>query len=219
MPSCRPLPTGLTTVRGIPRRIAKDRRSSARPATRREYANPVIRCGPTCSSRRPSAARLLHATRCATLVMAGGLPPGLTPTLERQRAGLEVDPRPSMRWRSVPFSLVRSGGSSSQCGLVLPCGAVGNDQRNDQTYAAGHPPSRRRRSPDGWSEVVTPSLGAAPFRAGPPHSTAGLSPNSSSSNSWRISISPSASGSPPASNGSRLAHSMASSIDCTWRIQ
>lgn len=53
----------------------------------------------------------------------------------------------------------------------------------------------------------------------PLHSTAGPSPNSSSSNSWRISISPSASGSPPASNGSRLAHSMASPIDFTWRIQ
>jgi len=37
-------------------------------------------------------------------------------------------------------------------------------------------------------------------------------------NSRRSSISPSASGSPPTSNGSRLAHSTASSIDLTWRI-
>src|SRR5918994_5889535 len=29
------------------------------------------------------------------------------------------------------------------------------------------PPSGPRRSPDGWSEVVTPSSWAAPFRAGP----------------------------------------------------
>jgi hypothetical protein len=89
--------------------------------------------------------------------------------------------------------------------------------------------------PPSKSSLVMPTTSPRAFSSGPPelsrlllrqlpfelapHSTAGLSPNSSSSNSWRISISPSASGSPPASNGSRLAHSMASSIDFTRRIQ
>src|SRR6266542_3956678 len=50
-------------------------------------------------------------------------------------------------------------------------------------------------------------------------SIAGLSPNSSSSNTWRISISPSWPNSAPASKGTRLAHSMASSSDLAWMIQ
>jgi len=80
-----------------------------------------------------------------------------------------------------------------------------------------HPPDRVDRLTAGprSSRLL---LGQLPFELAP-HSTAGRSPNSSSSNNWRSSISPSASGSPPASNGSRLAQSMASSIDCTWRTQ
>src|SRR5829696_7727507 len=76
-----------------------------------------------------------------------------------------------------------------------------------------HPPDRVDRLTAGQrpSRLV---LGQLPLELAP-HSTARLSPNSSSSNSWRSSISPSASGSPPASNGSRLAQSMASSIDIT----
>jgi hypothetical protein len=76
-----------------------------------------------------------------------------------------------------------------------------------------HPPDRVDRLTAGPRSPCLSSW-ATPFELAP-HSTAGRSPNSSSSNSWRSSISPSASGSPPASNGSRLAHSMASSIDFT----
>src|SRR4029450_8033800 len=38
---------------------------------------------------------------------------------------------------------------------------------NSGDHRPAHPPSRPRRSPDGWSEVVTPSSWAAPVRAGP----------------------------------------------------
>ena len=53
--------------------------------------------------------------------------------LEPAPYGLEVDPSSSRSCCRVPFSLVRSGGSSSRYSPVMRCCTWRNDQRNDQT--------------------------------------------------------------------------------------
>jgi hypothetical protein len=82
---------------------------------------------------------------------------------------LRVETHPSSRYQLDPFWLLRSAGSSSQCGPDLPCYGRGNDQQNDQANNGrtldcpscrmflGIPPSDRPGSGPG-----SPRVGSAP---------------------------------------------------------